>query len=196
MRNLVCSVAALAALALVACGPSSKEVAMAKTARYKADKLQLFGETKAVVESKYEVVKSDETTLQVQTKPKWYTWEGMVVTRFGSPERGEGLVPDRSIHFAMIIELLPDGDAWVVKITPWLQFYQIGSPQPQPLKETDANVPGWVHSKVDSMAMDINKALKQWEAGSVPSTIPPGQSPLPAEQPPVSEAPAEPAPQP
>ena len=32
MRNLVCSIATLVAIALVGCGPSSKEVASAKTA--------------------------------------------------------------------------------------------------------------------------------------------------------------------
>jgi hypothetical protein len=36
----------------VACGPSSKEVATAKSARYQGDKLQLFAATRAAVESK------------------------------------------------------------------------------------------------------------------------------------------------
>jgi hypothetical protein len=180
MRNLVLSLTALAAFALCACGPSSKDIAMAKTARYKGDKLQLFADAKTAVETNYKLVRSDEIQLARQTDAKWYTPEGMVVTRTGSPERGEGLVPDRSVNFAATVTLLPDGDAWVVKVTPMMLMYQTGAPQPQPLKEEDANVPGWAHSKVDSLALDIHKALAKYQVQTVPGAVPAGSSP-PAE---------------
>ena len=84
MRNLVCSVAALVAIALVGCGPSSKEVATAKTARYKGDKLAIFAEVKAATEAKYKLTKSDETSLGMQTEARWFSPEGL-----GRTPRGE-----------------------------------------------------------------------------------------------------------
>ena len=48
MRNPnVCGLVAMLAFALVACGPSSKELSGAKTAHYKGDKLVLFAAAKA-----------------------------------------------------------------------------------------------------------------------------------------------------
>jgi hypothetical protein len=182
MRNLVYSVAAMAALVLGACGNSSKEVAMAKTARYQGDKLQMFAEMRAAVESDYQIARSDETKLGMQSTAKWYTPEGMVVTRLGSPDRGEGLVPDRSVNFAIVAELLPDGEAWVVKVTPVMQQYTAGSPQPVPLKEDSADVPGWAHDRVDSLSLAIHNRLAKFQVQTVPSTVPPGSSP-PAEAP-------------
>lgn len=191
MRNLVLSVAAVAAV-LCACGPSSKEIAMAKTARYKGDKLQLFAETKAIVESKYELAKSDETTLGMQTKPKWFSPEGLTQNPRGEGTEMVDLV-DKSINIALVVTLLPDGDAWVVKVTPVLARYNRGIPKPEPLKEGDASLPGWVESKVDTLALDIHKGLQKYQVQTVPGPVPAGSSPPPAEPTP---APAEPAPAP
>lgn len=146
---------------------------MAKTARYKGDKLAMFAEMKTAVEADYQIQTSDETRLGVASKPKWYTLEGMVVTRTGSPQRGEPLVPDGSVNFAVVAEILPDGDMWVVKVTPVMQQFQIGSPQPQPLKEDSANVPGWARSRVDTLALEIHKRLQKFEVKGVPQSAPP-----------------------
>lgn len=213
MRNFVCSFATLVAIALAACGPSSKEVATAKTARYQGDKLQIFAATKAVVESKYTLQKSDETTLGMQTEGKWYSPEGMVITREGGAGRktvdmGGGMsstgndsqFPDNSINIALVVQLLPEGSNWIVKVTPVMHRFRAGNPQPERVKEDDPSVPGWATGKVDQLALDIYKALSAYEV-KTPGGIPAGPTPGPSpDEPsagsaaPAAPAPAEPAP--
>jgi hypothetical protein len=171
MRNLVCSVAAIA-LVLVACGASSKEVAMARTARYSGDKLELFAAMRAAVEANYKLTKTDETSLAVQTEARWFSPEGLSQT-----PRGEGTemidLVDKSINIALVVSLLPDGNVWVVKITPVMARFNQGIPKPEPLKEGDASLPGWVDSKLDTLALDIHKALGKYEVKGVPQSVPP-----------------------
>jgi len=168
--------------ALVACGPSSKEVAGAKTAHYKGDKLTLFATTKAVVETKYKLQKSDETSLGMQTIGRWYSPEGQLAME-GNPGvglrnaeqgGGKGLFPDNSINLILVVTMLPDGDSWVVKITPIMERYHAGSPKTEPLKEDDISVPGWAHGKVDELAMEIHNALAKYEIKGVPQSVPAG----------------------
>ena len=184
MRNLVCSLAAFTAIVLAvgSCGPSSKEVATAKTARYQGDKLQLFAATKAVVEGKYKLQKSDETSLGMQTEPRWFSPEGLTTSSSPDDERD---LPDKSIRIALVVQLLPEGSAWFVKVTPLMVRKNKGMPKPDELKEGDPSVPGWVDSKVDQLAMDIHKALASFEVKR-----PGGLAPPPAEGP----SPDEPSP--
>jgi hypothetical protein len=199
MRNLVCSLAAVVAIAAVSCGPSSKEVATAKTARYQGDKLQLFAATKAVVEDKYKLTKSDETTLGMQTEGKWYTPEGMIITRQGGTgtktvDRGGGVTasgndsiyPDGSINITLVVQLLPDGSNWVVKVTPVMLRFTAGNPQPQPVKEDDPSVPGFATSKVDQLALDIHKALGKYEVKQLGGIAPASPGPSPDEPSPAA----------
>jgi len=168
----------------VACGPSSKEVATAKSARYQGDKLALFQATKAVVESKYNLQKSDETTLGMQTEARWYSYEGLAQTPRGGDMRD---VQDKSINIALVVTLLPDGDAWIVKVTPVMARYNQGIPKPEPVKEGDASLPGWVDGKVDQLALDIHKALAQYEVKR-PGGLPPAPAPGPTPDEPSAPA--------
>lgn len=183
MRNLVLSVLALAAVVLAACGGSSKEVAMAKTARYQGDKLQLFAETKAVVESKYKMEKTDEVSLGMQTIPRWFTPDGLAANDAGDVS----MMQDRSLKVAMVVQLMPDGDNWIVKVTPIIARYNKGSPQLEPVPEGDISLPAWVHSRNDELALDIHKALAKYEVKSVPQQVPAGNEPPPAETPPATD---------
>src|SRR5262245_43877252 len=101
----------LLAIIAVACGPSSKEVATAKSARYQGDKLALFAATKTTVESKYKLQKSDETSLGMQTEARWYSPEGLTTSASADDDRD---LPDKSMRVTLVVTLLPDGDAWVV----------------------------------------------------------------------------------
>lgn len=168
MRNLVLSALALAAL--VACGPSSKEVATAKSARYQGDKLELFANVKTATEAKYKVMKSDETSLGLQTEARWFSPEGLAVTPRGENDMRD--VPDKSVNIALVVTMLPDGSNWVVKVTPILERWNTGIPKPEPLKEGDASLPGWVQGKVDELAMAIHSQLAKYEVKSVPQMVP------------------------
>lgn len=165
----------------VACGPSSKEVATAKSARYQGDKLQLFAATKAAVENKYTLAKSDETTLGMQTQARWYSPEGLTTSSNADDARD---LPDKSLRISLVVTLLPDGDAWVVKVTPVMLRKNKGMPKPDEVKEGDPSVPGWVDSRVDQLALDIHKALAAYEIKQ-----PGGLAPAPMETPPAPDEP-------
>src|SRR4051812_47558908 len=171
MRNLVVSIAAMLAIATVGCGASSKEVAAAKTARYKGDKLQMFAEVKAATEDKYKLQKSDETSLGLQTEPRWFSTEGLAVTPRGENDMRD--LPDKSINIALVVTMLPDGDAWLVKVTPVMARYNQGIPKPEPLKENDPSLPGWVSGKVDELSLAIHNHLAKFQVQSVPGSVPP-----------------------
>lgn len=178
MRNLVLSFAAMLAIAAVACGPSSKEVATAKSARYSGDKLELFAHVKAATEAKYKVTKSDETSLGLQTEARWFSIEGLGVTPRSETDMRD--VPDKSINIFMVVTMLPDGNNWVVKIEPHLMRYNTGIPKPEPLKEGDPSLPGWVGGKVDELALAIHQELAKYEVKTVPGSVPPPAPPGPS----------------
>jgi hypothetical protein len=188
MRNLVVTLSML--ILVTACGPSSKEISAAKTARYKGEKVALFNAVKAATEEKYKIAKSDETALGFQTVGKWYTPEGLVAER----QDDMRMVPDRSLNIVLVVTLVPDGDLWVVKVVPeMLRFFQ-GRPNPDKLGPTDPSVPGWANDRVESLQYDIYTAMKPYEAKAAPNgvmsppPIGPGSTPTP---PPT--APADPA---
>jgi len=81
-------------------------------------------------------------------------------------------VPDKSVHIALVVTMLPDGSNWVVKVTPILERWNTGIPKPEPLKEGDASLPGWVQGKVDELAMAIHSQLAKYEVKSVPQMVP------------------------
>jgi hypothetical protein len=174
--------------ALCACGASSKEVAMAKTAHYSGDKAQLFAETKAVVASKYDVVKSDETTLEVQTKPRWFTPEGLAANDTGDVS----MLQDHSLNIAMVVQLLPEGGGYIVKVTPVIARYNKGIPKPEQVNENDASLPGWVEDRTDTLALDIHKALAKYENAPAAGAAP-AMTPAAAPEAPAAPAPAAPA---
>ncbi|MEO8842621.1 MAG: hypothetical protein ABI591_16040 [Kofleriaceae bacterium] len=185
----------IAALAIAACGPSSKELSGAKTAHYKGDKLVMFGAIKTAVGEKYHIQKSDENTLGLQTIGRWFTPEGLA-----AGERNDDMrdVPDKSIQIALVVTMQPDGDSYVVTVKPLMLRFMAGSPKPEPLTADDPSVPGWATGKVDQLALDIHTALAQYEVKSVPGAAPAPMAPAPAPAvdpaAPAAPAPAAPAP--
>jgi len=152
---------------------------MAKTARYQGDKLMLFAETKAVVEKKYELAGSDETALGMQSKPRWYTPEGLAQ----NDTSDISMFPHYSLNIAMAVQLLPEGENWVVKVTPRILRYNKGIPKPEPVKEGDYSLPNWVQSRTDELALAIHTGLSKYEVKSVPQQVPAGNEPAPAPAP-------------
>jgi hypothetical protein len=193
MRKFTAAVMVLLAIALVACGPSNKELQTVKIARYRGDKLVLFNAARQVTEAKYKLAKSDETTLGFQTVGRWYTPEGLAAS-----ERGDSMldVPDRSINESLVVTLLPDGDAWVVDVKPLMMRYFAGRPNPDKLEPNDPSVPGWATGKVDQLALDIHDALKPYEIKTVPGAMPPPSAPPVDEPKPAGSAVPAPSPAP
>ncbi|MBA2540794.1 MAG: hypothetical protein H0V17_14235 [Deltaproteobacteria bacterium] len=179
MRNLILI---CAAVVLAACGPSGRDTALAKTARYQGDKIAIFGAVKTTTESKYKLAMSDETTLTLQTVGRWYTPEGLVST---SGEQDIRQVPDRSINIVLLVKLLPEGDNWVVHVQPKMTRINKGSPMPEPLAPNDASLPGWATGKVDQLAFEIHDALKSYEVKAAGGNVAPPPATDPASAPAV-----------
>ena len=178
----------IATLAIAAaCGPSSKELAGAKSAHYKGDKLAMFATIKQTVEAKYHIQKSDETSLGMQTVGRWYTPEGLA-----AGERNDDMrdVPDKSLNIVLVVTMQPDGDAYVVTVKPLMIRYLAGSPKPEPVAADDPSVPGWATGKVDELSIAIHSALAPYEVKSLPGSVPP---PLPAAAPEAGSGAADPA---
>jgi len=167
----------LSLLAFAACGPSSGELKSAKTAHYKGDKLAMFNATKDAVAAKYTLQKSDENALGMQTNGRWYTPEGLAAAESGGDMR---VVPDNSLNIALVVTLVPDGDAYVAQVKPLYLRYHAGNPKPEALKDDDISIPGWAQGKVDQLALDIHEALKQYEVKSMGGVTPAGPGPAPA----------------
>lgn len=163
---------------------------MAKSARYQGDKLQLFAELKAATESKYKLMKSDETSLGLQTEARWYSPEGLSLG--ARPADDLAHVPDKSINMMLVVTMLPDGERWVVKVSPVVARYNQGIPKPERVREGDASLPGWVQGQVDELALAIHKRLEKYELKGVPQMAsPPTNAPAPDEAPAAPAAAAE-----
>jgi hypothetical protein len=178
MKNMIVSALAMAVV-LVACGPSSKELATVRQARYTGDKAQLFTAAKGAVEAKYKIQKADDATLGMQTEGRWYSPEGQGISADTSDARS---IPNRSINVALVVLLIAEGDAYAVSVKPLLARFSKGQPRPEPLDPADPSVPGWVSGKVDQLQFDVHAALAQWEVKQ-PGGVAPAPAPAPATAP-------------
>ncbi|HEY6180576.1 MAG TPA: hypothetical protein VIX73_39310, partial [Kofleriaceae bacterium] len=158
-----CALIALAAIA--ACGASRQEVEIARTARYRGDKLAMFAAARAATAERYRITLSDETTLRIETAGRWYTPDGL-----GASERNNAMrdVPDRSIHLRMIVRLVPRGDDWGIAIEPVMMRYFAGRPNPDLLAPDDPSLPGWAHGKVEQLSSAIHRALASYQVQEPP----------------------------
>ena len=195
MQNLSGRLAAVVALATLAgaCGASDSQVKAAKEARYTGDKLVLFNAAKTAVSAKYEIEKADPDALGFETRAVWFQHDdGMRVPMPGDDMR---MVPDKALNLAFAIALLPDGDKWIIKVTPKMMRRVAGSPKPEAISENDFSVEGWAHGKIDALATDIHNALAQYEVKTVPAQpgAAPGATPPPAAPPPSAPPSAPPA---
>jgi len=188
MRNLIIT----AIVAMAACGgPSGKDVAMAKQARYQGDKLELFTGMKSTVETKYKLDVSDETKLALKTIGRWYTPEGLVSN--WTPADGAKL-PDRSLNISLVAQLLPENDNWVVHIEPVILRFTLGQSKLEPVRPDDPSLPGFVKGKSDELAYDVNKKLKAFEVKSPGGIAPAPTGPTPTpDEPKPAEGSAAPA---
>lgn len=176
MRNLLLSLAAVVAIA--ACGPSGRDLGMAKAARYQGDKLVLFGAVKSATESKQQVEISDETTLTVKTKGRWHTPEGLASNWSPGDEKGgQPRLQDRSLNISYVVRLLPERENWIVHVDPTILEYRQGKPNFDKLAANDPSLPGWASGKGDQLAYEIYKTIRQYEVKTVPGMAPPANGP-------------------
>lgn len=189
MRSLSLSIAALAALVLAACGGASgKQVTTARQTRYQGDQLQLFAAAKAAAEEKYKLQKSDETTLGFQTEARWYNPDGQSISSNISDLRD---APDQSLLIAFVVQLVLDDPHYAVHVTPMIQRYHKGRPNPDVVDPKDPSLPGWALGKAENLEVAIHEALKQYAVAASSSSADPGL--LPEQAAGMPEPPPDPA---
>jgi hypothetical protein len=217
MRTLI---TLLALIGLASCGASRRDVALAKTARYRGDPHHLFAGVKMATEDKWRLAYSDETTLTVITIGRWFTPEGTAsnwdpgeMQTIGDVQGMPGLqgrerIQDFSINVQLTVRLLPEGDYWIVHVEPRYLQFRTGRSNVDVLRRNDPSLPGWAHGKVDQLAYAIWDLLKKYEVQGVrgklapppepPPYVPPAKKdPLPEQPPLVPENPdAPPQPEP
>jgi hypothetical protein len=144
------------ALSMVGCGPSTKEIKMAKAAEYNAPPKHLMDLALQVTQFDYKIGSIDIEGLKFSTEPQWYSPDGGRISPVadGNGDFVNAGGGDVQVWFVVRIRLVPN-DRVVVEVTP--RTFQIvgGSPQPRELTPEDPNVPGWVHGRVDTLSLAI-----------------------------------------
>lgn len=140
-----------------ACGPSSAEIKTAKSTRYTAEPRTLFDLALQVAQRDYQIGDIDAEHARFATAPQFYSAEG------GRQSPGAGgfvTMGDGSIMLSLIVEVLPAQPGNVIVVTP--KSFQIvsGSPKPRELTPDDPSLPGWVHGRVDALAVAIYEAAR------------------------------------
>lgn len=175
----------LVALA-IGCGPSQREAALAKTARYRGNELVLFQRMLTAVESKYKLARIDQPKLLLATRPRWYNPDGQGIS--GAGEQNIFNIPDRSIKMALVAELLAVDKDWVVQVRADMVRFRVGQSAPDVILPNEI-LPGWIPGKVDQLHYEIYEALREFEVAEPSGNI----VPTPSERPPVD--PDEPPPE-
>ena len=158
--------------ALVACGPSSKQVAAARDARYATDPGRIFQIAQDTALANYHKIgQVDASKGAFITLGKWYSAEGQ------SESAGVGdvvQVQDGSLYVQLLVQVeRVDEEAVAVKVTPIAERFRMGQAQHDQLAPDDPSLPGWVHGKAESLMLAIYEAAKQY--------VVPAAAPAPAQ---------------
>ncbi len=144
------------------CGPSAQQIKVAKATEYKAPPKHLLDLALQVAQSDYKIGAIDIDGLKFSTEPQWYSPEGGRISPYtdGSTDFVNAGGGDVQVWFVVRIRLV-ENDRVVVEVTPRTFQLVAGSPQPRELTPGDPNVPGWVHGRVDTLAMAIYDQAKK-----------------------------------
>jgi hypothetical protein len=165
---------ALVAAALVACGPSSQQIATARDARYNTDPATIFEHAQAAAQANYHKIgEADPVKGAFITLGKWYSADGQ------SQSAGVGdtvLVDDGSLYVQLLVQVgrESEGGPVVVIVTPVVERFRMGVAQREKLRPDDPSLPGWVHGKADALTLAIYERAKQYAA---PATTPAAPAP-------------------
>ena len=151
----------MAALAMAgaACGGASNhDVQTAKAAQYTSTADQLFDIALQTTQAEYKIGPVEPADHRFSTEPQFYNSEG------GRQSPGAGgfvAMSDGSIQLTMIVDVIPtEGGHFAVVVTPLAYQVIAGSPKPRELKPNDPYLPGWVHGRVDTLAVAIYEHAK------------------------------------
>ena len=154
-------VVALAAFALVACGPSAQQVKTAREAQYRADGNVVFrAVVDAIADKRHKIAQADASTGAVATEPRWYEPDGTFEDKAADGERA--MVEHGSILLGFEVQVTPAGDTFTVTVTPRAVQVREGSAAPHPLSANDPAMTSWIAGKTDDLYLAIYERLKPY----------------------------------
>jgi hypothetical protein len=162
-------------VALVACGPSAKQVGAAREARYSADPATIFELAEAAAKDGYhKILQADVMAGVFITQGKWYSPDGQ------SESAGVGdavQVEDGSLYVQLLVKVARvDATAVTVTVTPVVERFRMGASQHEKLAPDDPSLPGWVQGKADALAVAIYDRAKPYVgAPAAPAAAPAAQ---------------------
>lgn len=158
---LLCWWVAVAAAA--GCGPSSAQIKTAKAAQYKAPGQTVLDVAIQVAQKTYKIGGVDAQAMTFATAPQFYSKEGGRKSATNEFTGDFVNVTEGDVQLMLIVEVVAtDPEHVVVNITPKTLQVVAGSPQPRPLLPTDPDLPPWVRGRVDTLAVAIYDAAKQY----------------------------------
>lgn len=159
--------ALLMVIALVGCGPSTRQVKTAKTTVYKLPGKSMLDVALQVAQLDYKISPSGMAVdaLKFVTDPQWYTPEGGRISRSQSATGEWVNAGGGDVNVQLVVAVRPiTDDTVVVEVTAHTLELIAGSPQPRELAIDDPNLPPWIHGRVDTLAYSIYEHAKQYAA--------------------------------
>jgi hypothetical protein len=150
--------AAVVAVALVACGPSSGQIRQAREARYDAEPEAMFTGVMRAVASVDKLDPEAQGAGVIRTRAKWYEPDGTSARRGTDDE--SAFVGDGAVLLALQVDVQGEPGDWYVVVTPIAFQHMAGSPQPRELRPDDPQMPGWVQGKIDNMYLAVYERMK------------------------------------
>jgi hypothetical protein len=157
----------LLACLVVACGPSSKQVKAAQTARYTPPASGLFSDLQAAVEGEYEIAQSDPNEPALITVERWFNAEGAAE----SSGAGDSVnANDGGIRLAFLVKLVEGTDGVAVEVKPIVHRVRAGQTNLEEIPPGDSRMPGWVKGRVETLYLAIHKKLKDRVVAPAPAS--------------------------
>lgn len=154
MKQGTVMVVAMAALVASACGASSKEVAMARSAVYQCDEAKVFGEVAAFLKERMGGVTPQPAAKAVVSAFRWHSSTGV-------PRRkGLANVRQGDLALAVAMTLQRSGNGWMIKSQVQVLSHVVGSPAGRRLNPSDADYPAWAATKHDTLRVKLHDRLK------------------------------------
>jgi hypothetical protein len=145
---------ALAALALVACGPSSAEIKQARTATYTCEFEKVFQAAVDVVKEETPPLGiADPQRGLVASDFRWHSASGM------KKEAGSAVLDEGDVGFLVEVAIGEVEGGFRIRSLPRVFSQAPDTPRGREMSREDANWPGWADGKADAVQLEIHEKL-------------------------------------
>ena len=138
-------------MVVLGCGPSSKQVKLAKTAQYTASVDTIYDVALATAQENYNVTDADRAKARFITAPQLYSDKGARLVGASEDDRPEG-----AVRLQLRVEVTRAGDNQV-KVTVKPRVVASGA---RARELADADLPAWAFERADELQLAIHDRAK------------------------------------